>query len=75
MQAYLVSVKRNTKLSKLIFKPRGRNLEIKMHKKWRNSEKVPYSWLFGDCVSKMEKVARNIQNKLKVREKLIEEPG
>ena len=33
MQEYLLSG--NTKLSKLIFQARGRNLDIKMHKRWR----------------------------------------
>ena len=35
MQEYLLSGNRNTKLSKLIFQARGRNLDIKMHKRWR----------------------------------------
>ena len=39
-----------------------------------HSEKVQYIWLFVHCVIKVEKVARNIQNRLKVRKKLIEEP-
>ena len=38
MQEYLLEGNRNTKLSKLIFKARGRNLEIKTHKKWRYSD-------------------------------------
>jgi hypothetical protein len=33
MQEYLLEGNRNTKLSKLIFKARGKNLEIKSHKK------------------------------------------
>ena len=105
MQEYLLSGNRNTKLAKLIFKARGRNLEIKMHKRWRyedvtcvgcgenieneeellscegfcdeknrHSEKVPYSWLYSDSVSKMQKVAQSLQNRLRVRKKILEEP-
>jgi hypothetical protein len=33
MQEYLNDGNRNTRISKLIFKARGRNLNIKMHKK------------------------------------------
>ena len=40
-----------------------------------DSEKVSYSWLFTDCVRQMEKVAKSIQNRLKVRKKILEEPG
>ena len=32
MQEYLLEGNRNTRISKLIFKARGRNLEIKTHK-------------------------------------------
>ena len=40
MQEYLLEGNRNTKLSKLIFKARGRNLDIKTHKKWRYEDKI-----------------------------------
>ena len=104
MQEYLLEGNKNTRLSKLIFKARGRNLEIKMHKKLRyedvisvgcgenietedellscngfcddkekNSEKISYSWLFGDCVSRIVKVAKSIENRLRVRKKILEE--
>ena len=103
MQEYLLSG--NTKLSKLIFQARGRNLDIKMHKRWRyedvtcvgceetieneeellsckgfcdennrHAEKVPYSWLFSDSVSKIQKVAQSLQNRLRVTKKILEEP-
>ena len=39
-----------------------------------DSEKVSYSWLFTDCVRNMKKVAKSIQNRLKVRKKILEEP-
>ena len=38
MQEYLLEGNRNTRISKLIFKARGRNLEIKTHKKWKYSD-------------------------------------
>ena len=102
MQEYLLSGNRNTKLSKLIFQARGRNLDIKMHKKWRYEDVTcvgcgknveieeellscegfcddkktdSYSWLFTDCVRKMKKGAKSIQNRLKVRKKMLEKPG
>jgi hypothetical protein len=40
MQEYLLEGNRNTKISKLIFKARGRNLDIKTHKKWRYEDKI-----------------------------------
>ena len=35
MQAYLADGSRDTRLSKLIFKARGRTLDIKMDKRWK----------------------------------------
>ena len=35
MQGYLADGDRNTNLSKVIFKARGRNLDIKLQKKWK----------------------------------------
>ena len=35
MQEYLADGDRNTDISKLIFKARGKTLEIKLHKKWK----------------------------------------
>ena len=97
---------RNTKISKLIFKARGRNLDIKTHKKWRYEDKIcvgcnqneeseeeflsckgfcdekeilvdkiSYCWLFGDSVDKMVIVAKELSNRLKVRKKILDEPG
>ena len=40
----------------------------------RHAEKVPYSWLYSDVASKMEKLAQSLQNRLRVRKKIIEEP-
>ena len=37
-------------------------------------EKVLYSQVFGNNVCEMVKVAQVIQNRLKVREKLLEDP-
>ena len=48
MQEYLKEGNRNTRMSKIIFKARGKNLEIKMHKKWRYSDVI--------CVGCGEKV-------------------
>jgi hypothetical protein len=103
-QEYLLEGNKNTELSRLIFKARGRNLDIKEHKKWKyediycvgcktrieseqelidcpelkvennEEEKVLYSQVFGNNVCEMVKVAQVIQNRLKVREKLLEDP-
>ena len=35
MQEYLLEGNKNTYISRLIFKARGRNLDIKTHKKWK----------------------------------------
>ena len=105
MQEYLNDGNRNTRISKLIFKARGRNLDIKMHKKWKYSdaiclgcgkndetenelllcdgfgdrnenEELTYSWLFDSSVTKMVKVAIEIEKRLKRRKVLLEEePG
>ena len=105
MQEYLNDGNRNTRISKLIFKARGRNLNIKMHKKWKYSdaicvgcgkndetenelllcaglgdrnenEELTYSWLFDSSVTKMVKVAIEIEKRLKRRKVLLEEePG
>jgi hypothetical protein len=101
MQEYLLSGNRNTKLSKLIFMARGRNLELKIQKRWRyedvtcvgsgenteneeeilscdeknkHSEKVPYSWSYSDSFSNIRKLAPSLQNRLRVRKKIILEP-
>ena len=105
MQEYLLEGNRNTKLSKLIFKARGRNLELKTHKKCRHSddrcvgcgenmeteeellvckgfsdqkeitsEKVLYSWIFSDSVGLMVKVANQIEKRLIIRKKILDEP-
>ena len=39
-----------------------------------NVEIVSYSWFFSDSVERMIKVAKRIQNRLKMRKKIIEEP-
>ena len=99
MQEYLNDGNRNTRISKLIFKARARNLNIKIHKKWKYSdvicvgcgkndetenellvcsgfgnekenEELSYSWLFDNSVTKMVKVALEIDKRLKRRKKL-----
>ena len=107
MQEYLVEGCKNPKISRLIFKARGRNLEIKTHKKWRYedeicvgcgenietedellvctgfseknekliSEKYSYNWFFGDSVVRMVQVAKEIDSRLKIRKKILEDPG
>ena len=40
MQLYLNDGNRNHRISKLIFKARGRNLNTKMHKKWKYSDVI-----------------------------------
>ena len=40
MQEYLLDGNENTELSKLIYKARGRTLEIKAHKKWRYEDNL-----------------------------------
>ena len=40
MQEYLLSGDRNSEISKLIFKARGLNLDIKTHKKWKYSDRL-----------------------------------
>ena len=106
MQEYLVEGSKNPKISRLIFKARGRNLEIKTHKKWRYedeicvgcgkniesedelllctgfseknetlSDKYAYSWFFGDSVEKMIHVAKEIESRLKIRKKILDDPG
>ena len=99
MQEYLVEGSKNPKKSRLIFKARGRNLEIKTHKKWRYedeicvgqmmssycvqglvrknetlSEKYAYSWFFGDSDEKMIHVAKEIESRLKIRKKILDDP-
>jgi hypothetical protein len=38
-------------------------------------DKISYSWLFGDSVDKMVKVAKELSNRRKVRKKILDEPG
>ena len=40
IQEYLMEGNRNTVLSKIIFKARGRNLDIKEHKKWKYDDDI-----------------------------------
>ena len=40
MQDYLADGDRNTNISKLIFKARGKILDIKLHKKWKFEDKT-----------------------------------
>ena len=40
IQEYLLDGNKNTKLSKLIFKARGKSLEIKTHKKWKYEDTI-----------------------------------
>ena len=40
IQEYLLEGNRNTVLAKLIFKARGRNLDIKGHKKWKYDDDI-----------------------------------
>ena len=40
MQDYLADGDRNTNISKLIFKARGKILDIKLHKKWKFEDKI-----------------------------------
>jgi hypothetical protein len=49
IQEYLLEGNRNTVLSKLIFKARGRNLDIKGHKKWKYEDDICVG-----CQSKQE---------------------
>ena len=39
------------------------------------SENYSYNWFFGDSVIKMVKVAKMIDKRIKIRKKLLEEPG
>jgi hypothetical protein len=48
MQEYLMEGNKNTKLSQLIFKTRGRTLSIKTHKKWKYDDNI--------CVGCEEKI-------------------
>ena len=103
IQEYLLDGNSNTEISKLIFKARGRNLNIKEHKRWKYEdtlcvgcneknesenellscpgfsetneiiyEEIIYSLVFGNKVSEMVKVAKEIRKMLKVREKLMD---
>ena len=103
IQEYLLEGNLNTELSRVIFKMRGKTLEIKDHKKWKydnnlcvgcsiniETEKellecpgfcegdeasktnLSYSVVFGESVSDMVRVAKEIRRRLKVREKLLE---
>ena len=38
-------------------------------------DKILYSWVFSDSVEKMTKVAKELRKRLKVRKKLLDEPG
>ena len=40
IQEYLLEGNKNTELSQLIFKTRGKNLEIKAHKKWKYKDNI-----------------------------------
>ena len=40
IQEYLLDENENTEISKLIFKARGRNLDIKEHKRWKYSDNL-----------------------------------
>ena len=106
MQEYLVDGSKSNRISRLIFKARGRNLEIKAHKKWRyeddicvgcgknvetedellqceglreegevQSEKYAYSWFFGESVTRMVNLAMEIEQRLKIRKKILDDPG
>lgn len=103
IQEYLLEGNFNTELSKVIFKMRGKTLEIKDHKKWKYDdnlcvgcstnietenellscpgycekdekidENLSYNVVFGDSVTEMVRVAKEIRKRLKVREKLME---
>ena len=103
IQEYLLEGNFNTELSKVIFKMRGKTLEIKDHKKWKYddnlcvgcstnietenellscpgycekdeeiNENLSYNVVFGDSVTEMVRVAKEIRKRLKVREKLME---
>ena len=105
IQEYLLVGNENTVLSKLIFKTRGRNLDIKKHKKWKDEddicvgcrsrkeceqelidcpgfksqnkesqEDLSYSLVFGNNLTNMYKLAKILQNRLKVRKKILDEP-
>ena len=105
MQEYLVEGSRDIRIARVIFKARGRNLEIKTHKKWRydndicvgcdenvesedelllcegfcekteiRGENSSYCWVFGDSVKKMVQVAKEIEKRLKIRKKILEDP-
>ena len=106
MQEYLVDGSKDNRISRIIFKARGRNLEIKTHKRWRyeddvcvgcgknvetedellqcqglrgeseeNSEKYAYKWFFGESTTSMVKLAKEIQKRLKIRKKILDDPG
>ena len=40
IQEYLLEGNKNTELSQIIFKTRGKNLEIKAHKKWKYKDTI-----------------------------------
>ena len=106
IQEYLLDGNKNTTLSKLIFKARGKSLEIKTHKKWKYEDtkcvgckleietedellncdgfadtselsdaNINYEMVFENSVENMIKVAKEIRKRLKVRQKLLDEPG
>ena len=106
MQEYLVAGCKDNRISRLIFKARGRNIDIKTHKKWKydddmcvgcgknvetedellqcqglkgdsedKSEKYAYTSFFGECIKSMVKLAKDIIRRLKIRKKILDDPG
>ena len=84
MQSYLAEGDRDARLSKLIFKARGRTLDIKMdddtkcsgcHKYEETGEEIMRCTDLGENEEniKQVKAAKILMKKLKIREKLIEE--
>jgi hypothetical protein len=100
IQEYLLEGNANTEMSKLIFRARGRNLDIKEHKRWKYADDLCMGCqvnlesenellscpgftepnetsnvefgVFGENVSEMVKVAKEIRRRLKIRDKLMD---
>ena len=106
IQEYLLDGNKNTKLSNLIFKARGKSFQDKTRKKWKYKDTIcvgctleietedellkchgfahkselsdatiKYEMVIENSVEKMIEVAEEIRKRLKVRQKLLDEPG
>ena len=102
MQEYLSGGNRNTKVSQMIYKARGKTLDIKTHKKWKfeddlcvgcdknietveellscpsfgeHKSEMSYSQIFGNCVTDMVLVGKELKKRLTIRQKILDEPS